>query len=173
MILLEQSAAVLTCWLNLFQKWGPASRWDLFNTISIILPTFDLISTHMDSTPFNWISVRGIILIWSRKNNIIPPPWLFLSNRYGLQLKPCKNMCSSMTEWSKCVSVKQTISKSSTNRAISLILFLKLLTLRCRILIEDWSEWVCYPRTGPGFSYISPHSNSKHCLIIYVNSILI
>jgi hypothetical protein len=72
-------------------------------------------------------------------------------------------MSTSEMLWTKCVSVKQIISNSSTKFAIYWILFLRLLILWWRILIYllRTSPWV-----GPGFITTSPdkriHNFNKH-----------
>ena len=52
-----------------------------------MLPTFDFISNHIASTPSTCRSVPGTILILSLKYIIIPPPYVFLSNLNGFELK--------------------------------------------------------------------------------------
>jgi hypothetical protein len=137
-----------------------------------MLPTFDFISNHIASIPSTCRSILGTILILSLKYIIIPPPYVFLSNLNGLELKPGINKLLVGTRWSKWVSVNQTISKSWTICTMSSILFLKLLILRWHILIDDWNVRVVSPCVGPGFSSISADSNKHNFIKQIIKAIL-
>ena len=115
-------------------KLNSKKIWDLYIIFNQMLPTFDFISNYIASIPSTCRSVLGTILILSLKYIIIPPPYVFLSNLNGLELKLGINKLLVGTRWSKWVSVNQTISKSWTICTMSSILFLKLLILRLHIL---------------------------------------
>ena len=53
-----------------------------------MLPTFDFISNCIASILSTCRSVLGTILILFLKYTIISPPYVFLSNLNGLELKP-------------------------------------------------------------------------------------